>query len=169
LRYVVDRDGVVYDHGGIKVTAFAVEHIKPAYGYRIDFDGRSVVLSGDTNFDENVITHGAGADLVVHEVAGISPELLKLAAFQSILSLHTTPSQAGTVFRRIHPKLAIYTHITQLGTPAAPPPSVADIVNETRQTYQGPLVVGEDLMTFDIGAGGTAIYRAASEPPTLSR
>ena len=32
---------------------------------------------------------------------------------------------------------------------------------ETRQSYQGPLTVGTDLMTFDIGAGGVAVYRAA--------
>ncbi|HEY1543844.1 MAG TPA: hypothetical protein VGG01_15645 [Xanthobacteraceae bacterium] len=55
------------------------------------------------------------------------------------------------MFARIHPKLA----------PAAPAPGVAEIIAETRQTYQGPLVVGEDLMTFDIGANGIAIYRAA--------
>jgi ribonuclease Z len=39
------QGGVVYDHGGVKVTAFAVEHIEPAYGYRIDYDGRSIVLA----------------------------------------------------------------------------------------------------------------------------
>jgi ribonuclease Z len=155
------QDGVVYQHGGVKVTAFAVEHgIEPAVGYRIDFDGRSAVLSGDTNFSEIVIKYGAGADLMIHEVAVINPELLKLPAFQTILSIHTTPRQAGTVLARIHPKLAVYTHITQLGTPAAPPPSIADIVNETRQTYEGPLAVGEDLMTFEIGASGIAVYRA---------
>jgi ribonuclease Z len=155
------QDGIVYQHGGVRVTAFAVEHgIKPAVGYRIDYEGRSVILSGDTNFNENVIKNGAGADLVIHEVAVISPELLKLPAFQTILSIHTTPRQAGTVFARIHPKFAVYAHIAQLGTPAAPPPGIADIVNETRQTYEGPLAVGEDLMTFDIGASGIAVYRA---------
>jgi ribonuclease Z len=156
------QDGVVYEHGGVKVTAFTVEHgIKPAVGYRVDYDGRSVVLSGDTSFSENVIKYGAGADLVIHEVAVFNPELLKLPSFQHIQSIHVTPNQAGTVFARIHPKLAVYSHIAQLGTPAAPAPDLADIVNETRQTYQGPLVVGEDLMTFDIGANGVAIYRAA--------
>jgi ribonuclease Z len=155
------KDGLVYQHGGVKVTAFAVEHgIKPAVGYRIDYDGRSVVLSGDTNFSENVIKYGADANLVIHEVAVFNSELLKLPAFQHIQSIHVTPSQAGTVFARIHPKLAVYSHIAQLGTPAAPPPSVADIVNETRQTYEGPLVVGEDLMSFDIGASGIALFRA---------
>jgi ribonuclease Z len=99
------QDGVVYQHGGVKVTAFAVEHgIKPAVGYRIDFDGRSAVLSGDTNFSEIVIKYGAGADLMIHEVAVINPELLKLPAFQTILSIHPTPRQAGTVLA--HPSQA---------------------------------------------------------------
>lgn len=156
------QDGVVYEHDGVKVTAFAVEHgIKPAVGYRVDYDGRSVILSGDTSFSEKVIKYGAGADLVIHEVAVFNPELLKLPSIQHIQSIHVTPSQAGTVFARIHPKLAVYSHIAQLGTPAAPAPGLAEIVAETRQTYQGPLVVGEDLMTFDIGPSGVAIYRAA--------
>lgn len=157
------KDGIVYDHGGVKVTAFAVEHgIKPAVGYRIDYDGRSVVLSGDTSYNENVIKFGAGADLVIHEVAVFSPELLKLPAFQHIQAIHTTPTQAGTVFARVHPKLAVYTHIVQLGTAKAPAPGLAEIVSETRNTYQGPLAVGEDLMTFDIGVSGIAVYRGGS-------
>jgi ribonuclease Z len=119
-----------------------------------------VVVSGDTTLNENIIKYGAGADLLIHEVTAISTELLKLPAFQHIMSIHVTPSQAGTVFTRIQPKLAAYTHVTQLGTPAAPAPGIADIVSETRQTYQGPLVVGEDLMSFDIGASGIAVYRA---------
>jgi len=156
------QDGVVYDHSGVKVTAFTVEHgIKPAVGYRIDYDERSVVLSGDTNFSENLIKHAIGADLMIHEVAVFNAELLNLPAFQHIQSIHVTPRQAGTAFARIHPKLAVYSHIAQLGTPEAPPPGLAEIVSDTRKTYQGPLAVGEDLMAFDIGADGVAIYRAA--------
>ena len=54
------------------VTAFEVDHgalIKPAYGYRIDYEGRSVILSGDTRYSENLEKHAQGATLVVHEVA----------------------------------------------------------------------------------------------------
>jgi ribonuclease Z len=122
---------------------------------------RSVLVSGDTRFNENVIKHGEGVDLLIHEVFVASQELLKLPAFQKILTIHTTPNQAGTVFARTHPKLAAYTHIAALGTPTAPAPSIADIVTETRQTYQGPLIVGADLMAFDIGVGGVTVYRAA--------
>lgn len=152
------QDGVVYDHGGVKVTAFTDQHgIKPAVGYRFDYDGRSVLLSGDTAFNENVIKNGMGVDLLIHEVIAMSPELAKQPQFKKILEIHTTPSQAGTVFTRTHPKLAAYTHISILGTPA---PTVADIIAETRQTYQGPLEVGEDLMSFDIDKNGVTASRA---------
>ena len=55
------------------------------------------------------------------------------------------------MFDRAHPRLAVYTHIVRMSSPIIPEPSLADIVAETRQTYRGPLVVGEDLMTFSIG------------------
>jgi len=44
------EEGVVFEEGGVKVTAFLVDHepIVPAFGYRVDYRGRSVVLSGDT-------------------------------------------------------------------------------------------------------------------------
>ena len=57
-----EKDGVVFDRNGVRVTAFTVDHgpAKPAVGYRIDFNGRSVLLSGDTRLNQNVIKYGAG-------------------------------------------------------------------------------------------------------------
>src|SRR5208282_3795868 len=63
-------EGVVYETNGVKVTAFNVDHgefIKPAFGYRIDYQGRSVVLSGDTRFSENLIRFSQGTDVLFHE------------------------------------------------------------------------------------------------------
>ena len=63
----------------MRVTAFKVdhgEHIKPAYGYRIDFGGRSALISGDTRYSENLLKYAKGVDLLIHEVAGVRPELL---------------------------------------------------------------------------------------------
>jgi ribonuclease Z len=61
-----DQDGVVFDRNGVKVTAFTVDHgpAKPAVGYRIDYKGRSVLISGDTRKHENVVKYGAGVDLL---------------------------------------------------------------------------------------------------------
>jgi ribonuclease Z len=149
-----DRDGLVYEKGGVKVIAFEVDHgdlIKPAYGYRIEYDGRVAVVSSDTRYNKNVIKYGKGADLLVHEVAAVRPELMREAHIQRIIGHHILPRDAGRVFAQTKPKLAAYTHLVLLGSDKIPPLTVDDIVAETRQTYSGPLQVGEDLMAFDIG------------------
>jgi ribonuclease Z len=149
-----DQDGVVYEHNGVKVTAFEVDHgdaIKPAYGYRIDYDGRSAVISGDTRYNENVIKYGTGVDLLIHEVACARPELMQEIHIQRIVAHHTTPLEAGLVFARTKPKLAAYTHLVLLASDQVPALTVDDLVTQTRQTYAGPLEIGEDLMAFEIG------------------
>ncbi len=155
IAHEFDEDGVVYEKDGVKVTAFAVDHgelIKPAYGYRVDYDGRSVVISGDTRFDRNLIAAAKGADLVVHEVALASEELLASSEqFQRIVAHHTTPEEAGIVFAEISPKLAVYTHFVILSGPTIPEAPLSTLIPRTRKNYGGPLVVGEDLMSFDIG------------------
>lgn len=159
---VVAKDidqSVVYDDAGIKITAFAVDHgrVKPALGYRIDFAGHSVVLSGDTRYSENLIHFSQGTDLLIHEVIdpgafrmknpSVSPE-----RFQAIVGHHTTAEQAGTVFALVKPKLAVYSHIV--------PGDATDLVPLTRKTYAGPLEVGEDAMSFDVGEK-VVVHRAA--------
>lgn len=160
-----DRDGVVYEKGGVKVVAFEVDHgdvIKPCYGYRIEYGGRVAVFSSDTRYNRNVIKYGKDCDLLVHEVASARPELMKEAYVQRIIGHHTTPREAGQVFAQTKPKLAAYTHIVLLGSELIPPPTIEDIVAETRQTYGGPLVVGEDLMAFELGK--TVIVRRHQSP-----
>ena len=155
IAHEFDEDGVVYEKGGVKVTAFAVNHgelIKPAYGYRVDYDGRSVVISGDTKFDRNLIAAAEGADLIIHEVALASEELLASSKqFQRIVAHHTTPEEAGIVFAEVSPKLAVYTHFVILSGPTIPEAPLSTLIPRTRKNYGGPLVVGEDLMSFDIG------------------
>jgi ribonuclease Z len=149
-----DRDGVVYENGGVRVIAFEVDHgdaIKPCYGFRFEYRGRVAVFSSDTRYNNNVIKYGVGADLLVHEVASAPPELMAEAYVQRIIAHHTTPNEAGRVFAQTKPKLAAYTHIVLLANEQIPPPTIDDIVAETRETYRGPLVAGEDLMAFDIG------------------
>jgi len=160
------KDGTVYEKNGLRVTAFEVNHgevIKPAFGYRIDYAGHSVVVSGDTRVNENVVKYGTGADLLVHEVFAVKPELMKNPAIQASAAHHVTPQEAGTVFTRAHPKLAVYTHISVIGTATVPSVTTDEIVSQTRETYDGPLVVGEDAMAFDIGAKGVAVYRRGAQ------
>jgi ribonuclease Z len=61
--------GVVLDLDGLRITAFAVHHdpITPAYGYRFDYRGRSVVVSGDTTADPRLVAASRDADVLAHE------------------------------------------------------------------------------------------------------
>lgn len=147
---VVSRDieqGVVFDQQGVKVTAFLVDHspVAPAFGYRIDYRGRSVVLSGDTRVSENLIRFARGADVLVHEVLDAEtvrawfPTNPKMV--EAILAKHTTPEQAGEVFTRVKPRLAVYSHA----------PDAERVSTQTRKTYAGPLQGAEDMLTIEIG------------------
>ena len=116
------------------MTAFLVDHgpVSPALGYRIDYRGRSVALSGDTRMSENLVRHATGVDVLVHEVvdavaaraASTNP-----ARTETIIAHHTTPDQAGLIFSRVKPRLAVYSHA--VGT--------VSVIEQTRKTYSGPL------------------------------
>jgi ribonuclease Z len=141
------EEGVVYEKNGVKVIAFKVDHgiIKPAFGYRIEYKGHSVVLSGDTRYSENLIKYARGTDLLIHEVV-IAPDTLSESDPRyHIVALHTTPEQAAKVFNEVKPKLAAYSHI-------AKPYGNTDqeILKRTKSSYSGPLIMGEDLMIFSI-------------------
>ena len=144
------KEGVVYENDGLKVTAFLVDHgeIKPAYGYRVDYRGHSVTMSGDTRPSDNLVKFAQGTDVLIHEVIDVEDYGNSGASDTSeqtkkIIGHHTTAEQAGEIFTRVHPKLAVYSHIV--------PPDVPDVVPHTRKTYSGPLEVGEDLMSIEIG------------------
>lgn len=147
------EEGVIYQQDGVKVTAFKVDHgelLHPAFGYRVDYLGRSVTVSGDTRFSENLIKHATGTDLLIHQVAAAHEELLKLPAYKVILAHHTQPEEAGVVFSRVKPKLAVYYHFVLLGAPKIPAVTEKEVFDLTRKTYAGPLLIGEDLMAFRI-------------------
>ena len=73
-----DSSTVVYQKDGIRITAFDVRHepVTPDVGYRIEYDGKTLVLSGDTNNSENLIRNAKNADILVHEVQ--ANEIIKM-------------------------------------------------------------------------------------------
>jgi ribonuclease Z len=159
------EEGIVYDEGGVRVTAFEVDHgplLKPAFGYRIDFDGRSVVISGDTRYSENLIKHAQDATLLIHAVAMIKDELLqKSLYYRYILAHHTTPKEIGQVFAKTRPKLGALIHFVLLGDLGVTPPTLDDVAAGIREAYQEPVVFTQDMMRFEVGR--TAV---TSVPPS---
>ena len=106
------------------------------------------MLSGDTRLNENLIEKAKGVDVLIHEV--IAADTIRRGPTynetrERVIQHHTSEEQAGEVFSRVKPKLAVYTHIIPWNSPPE------DIIAATRKTYDGPLEVGEDLMVINIG------------------
>jgi ribonuclease Z len=111
--------------GGLRVTAIKVHHdpARPAYGYRFDYAGRSVTISGDTAFYEPLAAAARGSDVLVHEaqsnkLVGILGEALAAAGrnrpakiMHDIQDYHTTPVEAARLANDAHAKLLVFTHI----------------------------------------------------------
>ena len=131
------EQGEVYVHGPLRVSAFLVDHgpVRPAFGYRIEYSGLAIVISGDTKFSQNLVDFSKGADCVIH-IAWLarskSPEVLRSVA---------SGEDAGRVFAAVKPKLAVIYHYKD-------EEGLADAV---RGLYQGPFVIAQDLTVIEIG------------------
>jgi len=139
------RPGTVCDSGGVRVTAFLVEHgtWREAYGYRIDAPGRSVVISGDTKPSENLVRAAAGTDVLVHEVypePRTAPNPTESATWPTYMrDFHTSDVELGRLAARIRPKLLILSHVIRRGA------TDEDLLANVRQSFAGRAVVGHDL------------------------
>ena len=138
--------GVVYDSGGVRVTAVAVPHggLRHAFAYRLDAGGRSVVISGDTRPNPALERLSAGVDVLVHEV--YASETLKPEPRpggdvwpQYMHDAHTSDVELGAIAARARPKTLVLTHIIRMG--AADSTLLAGV---RRGGYTGRVVIGHD-------------------------
>jgi len=125
-----------YVHGPLRVSAFLVDHgpVRPAFGYRVDYAGHALVISGDTRFSRNLIDFSKGVDCLIH-VAWVarsqSPEASRSLA---------TGEDVGRVFGEVKPKLGVIYHYKDK----------EGLAEAVRGRYKGAFVIGQDLMTIEI-------------------
>src|SRR5436190_180255 len=143
MRTHIVKEGVVYDDGDVKVTAFAVDH-KPvpyAFGYRFDSHGESIVISGDTRPNANLIRYAKGADVLVLEA--YLPEHFDKVDTPEVAarlkSYHTSAEEAGEIAAAANVKTLVLTHLI---------PGNADETFRERaaRKFKGKIVVGRDLV-----------------------
>jgi len=129
----LSKDPLLYR--GIKVLSKPMAHLHNSLGYRIEFkDGKSVAVSGDTDYCQNLIDLAFKVDLLVTECS--FPDEKKVEG-------HLTPSLAGRIALESRCKKLLLTHLY-------PVCDEFDILNQCRQVYQGDITVGEDLMKVNI-------------------
>ncbi|WP_157125853.1 MBL fold metallo-hydrolase [Pandoraea norimbergensis] len=150
--------GTVYEKDGVKVTAFLIEHghVKPDFGYRIEYDGHAVIITDDTTYSENLVAHSKHADLMVQSVA-IGSRALERAAPDYVNHFYgylASPENAGRILAETQPKLAVFAHISLYSQPGIPRATVDELRERVQAAYRGNFVIGEDLMSFSIDKRG---------------
>lgn len=165
----------VLDEDGVVVTAFAVAHdpVKPAFGYRFDYGGRSVVVSGDTAPSPNLVKQAGGADVLVHEAqANAVVRIMADAAREAgesriakilgdIPSYHTDPADAAREAVDAGVRLLVLTHFT-------PPPDNVILAHIFRRDVNRVpprgVVLGEDGTLVVLPKGSDAVEVTRLDP-----
>jgi len=161
----------VLEQGGLTISAFNVDHapISPAVGYRFDYKGRSVCISGDTAKSANLEAACQGADIIVHDA--LQPVMVEemreamiargntLAAqiFHDIQDYHASPEQAAESAQTANARMLVLSHLV--------PPLPLEylypaFLGEAESRFDGPIVIGEDGMLFSLPPDSDAIEQS---------
>ena len=163
LNDAANADAIAYEGEGLRIRMFRVDHdpVRPAVGYRFEYRGRSVVVSGDTRLSGSLISHATGADMLIHEALsrdlfarattvatglGLS-RVAKLAT--DATDYHTTPVQAGQAARDAKVGTLVFTHMVP-----GPPNWLLErrFLAGVSDVFGGEIVAGRDGMRFTLAA-----------------
>jgi len=150
-----------FDKNGLKVFAFKVNHspIEPAFGYRIEFKGNIIVITGDTIKTDNLVKHSEDADILFSEA--ISYELLNnlienvrrvnlsrtVKLLTDIQSYHMDPITAAKLATEARVKKLVLVHVTP---PLLNPKTESLYLDGISEYFDGEVILGEDRMRFNL-------------------
>jgi ribonuclease Z len=160
-----DRTETIYERNGVTITSFPVIHaLNGAVGFRIDYDGQSVVFSGDTKPTMTLVDAAQGCDLLIHETflpAETFAELMSFPIEQArmvVNEAHTPANAAGLVFDMVQPKMAAMWHCHVVD-------GYIDAVFEgVRTAYSGAATLCQDLTVFNVTPGAVVTRQAKIDP-----
>ncbi len=159
---------VVFEKGDLRIMSFAVDHapVSPAVGYRIEYKGRSVVVSGDTAKSPNLIANSMDVDLLVHEAlsrtlvrtiqdaaqrAG-NDNMVKITG--DILDYHASPVEAAQSAQEAGADYLLFYHIVP-PLPVAPLESI--YLEGVGEVFSGKFKIGVDGTFISLPANAEAI------------
>ena len=162
---VIDLNNpVIFDNGELKITAFRVVHepIEPALGFKFEYKGRSIVITGDTSYTQSVIDNSMNADVLFHEaqanhmLAVMEKSLMSRGAhllatvLDDITTYHTTLVEAAEIANEANVKKLFFYHLTP-----APRNYIQEImfvrgVDQVRKEWT--LVEDGTLVTLPVGS-----------------
>jgi ribonuclease Z len=160
-----DTTSTVYERDGVRISSFPVIHIlNGAVGYRLDYNGLSVVFSGDTRPSHTLVSACDGADLLIHETFPAASVFARKAgvplafAEQVVNGVHTSPAAAGGVFARAGARMSVMWHL------AVDHETVGPVMREMRARYDGPVTIAQDLTRFTITKDAVVTSQVTIDP-----
>jgi len=126
--------GEPLEDAGWRIETAPPEHTRPAYAYRLEADGKSIVYSGDTDYSEPVANMATDADLLILECS--YPDEIDVPG-------HLTPSKAGQMARAANCRKLVLTHLYPICADY-------DLVSECEQVFDGEVIVAEDGMQLEL-------------------
>lgn len=155
----------VYDKDGVRITVIRVIHdpVKPAFGYRVDYKGRSIAISGDTVYAPAFVKAAKGADLMFHEalnkdmVTAMGNKLAERGQpnpakiMHDIQGYHASPEDAARAAKEAGVKALVLYHLV----PPVPARLIEPLfLGDAPKVYSGTLKLGRDGMIVSLPAGG---------------
>ncbi|MBT5220745.1 MAG: MBL fold metallo-hydrolase [Woeseia sp.] len=141
---------LVYSENGVKIYAFPVDHILiGAVGYRLEWNGLSVVYTGDSIPTVFESEQAHGVDVFIHELFIDAPTFaeknnMPLMIAENVIDEHTSAEELGRVFSIAQPRLGVGTHYFTNDYTIDP------AFKGIRKNYQGPVVIAQDLMVINV-------------------
>jgi len=152
LDIVEVEEGLIFDEGGVRISAFTVDHgpVKPAFGFLFESRDGRVAFSGDTTLCANLERWAEGVDLLVHEVFMHGEMVARRGmrteeGLRNVASYHTLSSEVGKVASRVRAGLLVLNHLVPVEFDRRA------LLAEVAADFRAPLVIGEDLLAIDVG------------------
>jgi len=157
------ESGAVYDRNGVVIKSFPAVHIFDGpVSYRLEWHGLSFVFSGDTAPSRSFVDNAQGADLLIHDCFNTVSQLIERSGYDEATAreigrvAHTAPDDAGQLLALVKPRLAaVYHFFNDFDTGA-------EIEREIRNHYDGPLVLAQDLMVFNVTPSAIRVRMAVT-------
>jgi ribonuclease Z len=141
--------GLAFESDGVRVASAPTDHrpVSPTLGYRVEHEGKSIVLAGDTVPCATLDVLCAGADLYVQTV--VRPDLIRAvpsARFNDVIDYHSSCEDAGRTAARGGVKTLVLTHMV----PPPQPGSEAEWIAQAAAHFDGEIVFAHDLMKIEV-------------------
>lgn len=142
---------VVYNRNGVKITSFPAIHIYDGpVSLRLEWNGLTLVYSGDTTPSYFMVENGMGADILIHETFERWEVMVERAGYDErtargvCMVAHSDPAEAGKIMQLCKPRLAVGYHFYNDDE------TLPGHIEAVRKNYSGPLVFARDLMVFNV-------------------